>query len=199
MQISLTKPSSPFSASATSLSAVRRLRELLSRSFPHFRARSRSEDFDLATLQSIYRVALLLTNNEVAAADLVTKAYERAKVCGHSLSADRLQVRLSLFEALYSALHEDSDKNQSGRTSIEVRCGNDSCAKSVRDLIQQQAPITRIMICLRHCEDLSLDQVAGITRHPSKVVQARLLEFRHSLHRLLRPSCPSDGSELKTV
>lgn len=151
-----------------------------------------SQDIDRDTLDSLYRLARLITRGEPAATDLVTLAYRKAAQCGLFPCDHPQQLRRRLFENLCSAFYENLPQHQAGGMACDV-CSNVSAPASVRHVIQQQTEMTRIMIFLRHRENLSLDEVAAITGHSPKLVQACLLQFRSSLHELCRQPSPSEN------
>ena len=184
MQISATKSSSTLSAPAPLPSIGQKLRQLVPKTSEKIQVSpSVSEMIDHTTLDSLYRLARLLTAKDSTAVELVTGAYKRAAARGHLSGEDREQRRIQLFEALYSILQQGKAEHACGACEGDTR--DPYLPSPVRDLIRRQDPIVRFMVFLRHCENLPLDQVAYITHHAANAVRARLLEFRTSLKQLL--------------
>jgi hypothetical protein len=184
MQISATKSSSTLSPPNPVASIGQKLRLLVSKDSGKIQVSPAvSETIDRTTLDSLYRLARLLTAKDSAAVELVTGAFRRAAACGHLSGEDREQLRLHLFEALYSVLQQAEAEQTCG--ACEGNNRDPHLSDSVRDLIRRQDPIVRCMVFLRHYENLPLDQVAYITHHAANAVGSRLLEFRNSLKQLL--------------
>jgi DNA-directed RNA polymerase specialized sigma24 family protein len=142
------------------------------------------EPIDPETLESLYRLARLLTVNDAAATDLVGRVYRKAAVCGH-LGEDSTEQKMHLFKHLHFLFQQDSEKcSDIGRIS-EIDSHRSSDPRSVLNLIRQQEPIARLQIFLRHCEGLSLEQISSITGQSRIAIQSRLLEFRSYMRRFL--------------
>ena len=185
MQTSTTRPASLFPIPA-SPSLIEKMRQFVlgrRKEGPASRS-SLLGPIDPATLESLYRLARLLTVNDAAATDLVGKVYRKAATCGQ-LSEDSAQQKMHLFKQLHILYHHDSEKHRNIGRVRENGGGESSQPTSVLNLIQQQEPGARLLIFLRHCEGLSLDQISSITGHTPIAIQSRLLEFRSSMRRFL--------------
>jgi DNA-directed RNA polymerase specialized sigma24 family protein len=150
------------------------------------------EPIDPATLESLYRLARLLTVNDAAATDLVGRVYRKVAMCGH-LGEGSTERKMHLFKHLHILFQQDSEKRRHmGR--IRENDGRESSRPiSVLNLIRQQEPGARLLIFLRHCEGLSLDQISSITGHAPIAIQSRLLEFRSSMRRFLDNSASHEA------
>jgi DNA-directed RNA polymerase specialized sigma24 family protein len=142
------------------------------------------EPIDPATLESLYRLARLLTINDPAATDLIGRVYRKAAVCGH-LGEDSTEQKMHLFKHLHILFQRDSEKRRQIGSIRENGGGESSRPTSVLNLIQQQEPGARLLIFLRHCEGLSLEQISSITGQSRIAIQSRLLEFRSYMRRFL--------------
>jgi hypothetical protein len=110
--------------------------------------------------------------------------YRKAAVCGH-LTEDCIEQKMQLFKHLHFLFLQDSEKRRDTPRISEINSHGSSDPTSVLNLLRQQEPIARLLIFLRHCEGLSLDQISRITGQAPIAIQSRLREFRSSLRRLL--------------
>jgi DNA-directed RNA polymerase specialized sigma24 family protein len=92
---------------------------------------------------------------------------------------------MHLYKHLHFLFQQDSEKRRDIARTSELNGHRSSDPTSVLNLLRQQEPIARLLIFLRHCEGLSLDQVSRITGQAPIAIQSRLLEFRLSMRRLL--------------
>ena len=183
MQTSATRPASllPTPASSSMIEKLCKwfLRGGLENPVSHSRL---SERLDLATLETVYRLAQLLTVSDAAATDLVGRVYRKAAVCGQ-LTEECTEQKMQLFKHLHFLFQQDSERrSDTGRIS-EINNPRSSDPTSVLNLIRQQEPIARLLIFLRHCEGLPLDQISRITGQAPIAIQSSLREFRSSLRR----------------
>jgi DNA-directed RNA polymerase specialized sigma24 family protein len=110
--------------------------------------------------------------------------YRKAAVCGH-LTEDCTEQKMRLFKHLHFLFQQDSEKRSDTARTSEINGHRPSDPTLVLNLIRQQEPIARLLIFLRHCEGLSLEQVSRITGQAPIAIQSRLREFRSSLRRVL--------------
>lgn len=187
--LNLAHKSSPFAAPDPVSPIAHRISQLVFRPAEILRLfakrSAQSEPIDHATLDSVYRLARLLTASDAMALDLVKSTYRKAANSARLSGLDQRELRWNLYKSLYCIFGQDSEKYQRAEQEIEGRTGGASAPISVRKLIRKQNPIARFMIFLHDCEDLSLDEVASITGYSRAVVQKHLVEFRCGLRQLL--------------
>lgn len=152
---------------------------------------------DLAVLKSLYRSALLLTLCNERALDLVASACRNVAALSCRDSSTN-GLRMLLFQALHSAFEQSRGKYEFNGGSVEASTGNSGEWQLIRNFIHRQDPQVRLMIFLRHSENLSLTQISSITGKSAEAVKLCLLEFRNGCRSSLCAASHCPALEMKS-
>ena len=131
---------------------------------------------DPSTIDSLYRLAHLITENETRAERLVINAYLNVAK-SVSFNGNDPSLRMLLFAAVHRSFRQEA-LSEEGK-SFARRSTNSTVYDRARTLIYSQTPDLRFLIFLRHCENFSCSQIAEITGMPVHSIRRQLLRFRN--------------------
>ena len=169
----------PSGSGATMENVVRRTSRAISRRLRNVRLMLSPtlplQMLEASTVHSLYNLAYLLSRSEDQARDLVIEAFVNV-ARSPDWRRDRALPRISLFIALYNAFRQTAEHSKAGAgDQMDDDLRNRGL---VRLLIDRQNPKVRCMIFLRHCESMSLSEIAEITGESTQSVRSQLLRFR---------------------